>query len=643
LERETRLHAILEASKDAILVSLKDITVYANTAFRQLFGLSQQDDLEDIPISSLIAPIDRQRFLDISDARQNGRSAPTHYEVKVLKKNGMEFDLEVHVSTYELLGETYTLAILRDITDKKKHDRELEALSTVSTALRKARSREEMYPIMVDELAKVMQAYGGLITLEDLSTGDFVVKYSNGELAHQEGFRVPAGKGIAAEIVHTRKPYISHNLKADPQFLMGNIIEHCKEAVIYPMIAQRKVIGTLLVSREQPFDKSEIKVIGSIAEMAANAIQRSTLYEQTESRLQKLIALRQIDTAISSTLDLQKIMDIILTSSQKFLNVDVADILLHDEGTGRLKYAYGVGFRTQLMNGFSVSIGKGWAGKAAQTHSPVFIPDLKKASDQLIKLAPKAEKLVSYYAVPLITNNEVKGVMECLTRSPLQQDQDWVEFINLLAGQAAIAINSAQLFDEIKHSNIQIVRAYDETIEGWSRAMDIRDKETEGHTQRVVELTLRLAQAMGVPEEQLTHIKRGTLLHDIGKLVVPDTILFKPAALSDLEWKIMKKHPLNAYNMLASVDYLKPALDIPYCHHEHWDGSGYPRGLKGENIPLAARIFSVVDIWDALLSDRPYRPAWSRVKTIDYIKSQSGKDLDPGIVNVFLKIISEPK
>ena len=641
LDRETRLHAILEASKDAILVALKDMTVYANTAFRKLFGLSQQDDLEDIPISSLIAPEDRQRYLDISEARQNGKPAPTHYELKALKKNGTEFDLEVYVSTYELLGETYNLAILRDITDKKKHDRELRALSTVSTALRKARSREEMYPIMVDELAKVMQAVGGLITLEDLSTGDFVVKYSNGELAHQEGFRVPAGKGIAAEIVRTRKPYLSHNLKADPRFLMGNIIEHCKEAVIYPMIAQRKVIGTLLVSRERPFDKSEIKVIGSITEMAANAIQRSTLYEQTESRLQKLIALRQIDTAISSTLDLQKIMDIILTSSQKFLNVDAADILLHDESTGRLKYAYGVGFRTQLMNGFSVSIGKGWAGKAAQTRSPVFIPDLKKVSDQLIKPALKVEKLVSYYAVPLITNNQVKGVMECLTRSPLQQDQDWVEFINLLAGQAAIAINSAQLFDEIKHSNVQIIRAYDETIEGWSRAMDIRDKETEGHTQRVVELTLRLARAMGIPEEQLIHVKRGTLLHDIGKLVVPDTILFKPAALTDLEWRIMKKHPLNAYNMLASVDYLKPALDIPYCHHEHWDGSGYPRGLKGEEIPFTARIFSVVDIWDALLSNRPYRPAWSREKTIAYIKSRSGEDLDPKVVKVFLKIISE--
>jgi putative nucleotidyltransferase with HDIG domain len=171
--------------------------------------------------------------------------------------------------------------------------------------------------------------------------------------------------------------------------------------------------------------------------------------------------------------------------------------------------------------------------------------------------------------------------------------------------------------------------------------LDIRDKETEGHTKRVVDLTLRLARLMGIPEDQIPHVKRGALLHDIGKLSVPDTILFKPSALTAVEWKIMVKHPLHAYNMLSSIEYLKPALDIPYSHHEHWDGSGYPRGLRGEGIPLAARVFAVVDIWDALLSDRPYRPAWSREKTIAHIKNLAGTQLDPKIVAEFIKIISE--
>jgi PAS domain S-box-containing protein len=643
LDRETRLHAILEASKDAILVSIHDTTMYANTAFRKLFGLSLQDDLEDTSIESLIAPTDRKRYREISQDRQNGKPAPTHYELKALKKNGAEFDLEIHVSTYELMGETYTLALLRDITDKKQHDRELEALASVSTTLRKARTREEMCPIIVDQLVKVMQADGGLLMLEEPVLGDMVVQYSCGEFAGQEELHVPAGQGISGEVKRSKKPHVSHDLLTDPLFFRARVLTHCKQAVFYPMIAQKKVIGILLVSRELPFDKTEIKVIGSIAEMAANAIFRSELHEQTESQLQKLIALRQIDNAISSTLDLHQIINTILTSSQKFLKVDAADILLFDPDSQKLKFAYGIGFRTNLMKGFAINSGDGWAGEAARTRKPIMIPDINQPLDKQINPAPSVEELVSYYVIPLITNNQVKGVMECFTRSPMHLDQDWKDFINLLAGQAAIAINSAQLFDEIKLSNEQLVHAYDDTIEGWSRAMDIRDKETEGHTLRVVDLTLRLAGAMGVPEDQLIHIKRGTMLHDIGKLVVPDSILFKPSSLNDLEWKIMKKHPLNAYNMLVSVDYLKPALDIPYCHHEHWDGSGYPRCLKGEEIPLAARIFSVVDIWDALLSDRPYRPAWTREKTLAYIKSRAGEDLDPKVVKVFLKIISKSK
>lgn len=643
LDRETRLHAILDASKDAILVALKGTTVYANTAFWHLFGLLPLEDLEDLAVESLISPIDRERYREITQTREKGNPAPSHYELKALKKNGSEFDLEVYVSTYELMGETYILALLRDITEKKQHDRELEALASVSTALRKARSREEMSPIIVDQLAKVMKAAGGLIMLEEPIQGDMVVQYSCGEFIGQEGLHVPEGRGISGEVKRTKKPYVSHDLLGEPLFFRAAGLTHCKEAVFYPMIAQKRVIGTLLVSRETPFDKTEIKVIGSIAEMSANAILRSELHEQTENRLQKLMALRQIDNAISSTLDLHQIIGIILTSSQKFLKVDAADILLYDEKSRKLTFAYGVGFRTNLMEGFSLNPGIGWAGEAAQTRKSIMIPDINLLSGEQINPTPPMEELVSYYVVPLITSNQVKGVMECFTRSPLRLDQDWEEFINLLADQAAIAIHSAQLFDEIKHSNLQLVRAYDETIEGWSRAMDIRDKETEGHTQRVVDLTLQLARTMGIPEGQLTHIKRGILLHDIGKLVVPDSILFKPSALTELEWKIMKMHPMNAFNMLSSVDYLKPALDIPYCHHEHWDGTGYPRGLKGEEIPLAARIFSVVDIWDALLSDRPYRPAWNREKTLAYIKSRSGEDLDPKVVKAFLKIISEPK
>jgi putative two-component system response regulator len=193
----------------------------------------------------------------------------------------------------------------------------------------------------------------------------------------------------------------------------------------------------------------------------------------------------------------------------------------------------------------------------------------------------------------------------------------------------------------LEQAHADLVAAYDATILGWSQAMDLRDKETEGHSRRVTDMTERLAKELGVGEEELTHIRRGALLHDMGKLGIPDSILQKPSKLTAEEWEVMHQHPKLAYDMLSSIEYLHPALDIPYCHHEKWDGSGYPRGLKGDAIPLAARIFAVVDVWDALTSDRPYRPAWTEEKALDYIHEQSGTHFEPEIVTLFLDVINK--
>ncbi len=181
--------------------------------------------------------------------------------------------------------------------------------------------------------------------------------------------------------------------------------------------------------------------------------------------------------------------------------------------------------------------------------------------------------------------------------------------------------------------------AYDATLQGWSNALELREHETAGHSQRVVQQTLRMAQALDVNPHEMIHIERGALLHDIGKMGIPDSILLKPGSLTDDEWQIMRQHPIYAYNLLSKIDYLKPALDIPYCHHEKWDGSGYPRKMKGEAIPLSARIFAIIDVWDALSSNRPYRPAWEKDAIVDYIKNQSGKHFDPQVVDAFLMLL----
>jgi HD-GYP domain-containing protein (c-di-GMP phosphodiesterase class II) len=190
---------------------------------------------------------------------------------------------------------------------------------------------------------------------------------------------------------------------------------------------------------------------------------------------------------------------------------------------------------------------------------------------------------------------------------------------------------------EILASREVLARAYDETIQGWGNALNLKDDEVDEHSHRVVEMTLQIAKKMNLNEEMLAHIKRGALLHDIGKIGVPDSILLKPGKLTEKEWDTMKMHPVYAYKMLDPIDYLKPALDIPYCHHEKWDGNGYPRGLKGNDIPLPARIFAVVDVYDALTSDRPYRKAWSKESALSHIKNERGKQFDPQIVDIFIE------
>jgi putative nucleotidyltransferase with HDIG domain len=195
------------------------------------------------------------------------------------------------------------------------------------------------------------------------------------------------------------------------------------------------------------------------------------------------------------------------------------------------------------------------------------------------------------------------------------------------------------IMDNWERILMNLRETYDMTLMGWAKALEYRDQETEGHSQRVTELCVRLAKRLGVHERKLNHIRRGALLHDIGKMAIPDAILLKDSDLTEDEWEIVKKHPGYARDLLKNIPFLKPAIKIPYSHHERWDGSGYPEGLTKEDIPLAARIFAVVDVWDALLSDRPYRKAWPRERVVTYVREQSGKLFDPQVVDVFFDLV----
>jgi HD-GYP domain-containing protein (c-di-GMP phosphodiesterase class II) len=419
-------------------------------------------------------------------------------------------------------------------------------------------------------------------------------------------------------------------------------ILNLRSTIAIPLTYSGHTIGMLDMSSAGQFTEDDLRRIRTISYQVTAVILRKQAESNVQTQLKRITALREIDRAISSSLDMRFSLDVLLNELLSQLGVDAASVLLLNSFNQSLEYATGKGFRTSMIHRTNVRLGEGLAGRVGAERKIMHISDLHTADVHFLRQELiNQEKFVEYLGIPLIAKGALKGVLEIFNRIPLGADLDWLNYLETLGGQAAIAIDNAQLFEGMQTSNAELVTAYDATIVGWSRAMDLRDKETEGHTQRVTELTVRLAKKIGINQKEIVQIQRGALLHDIGKLGVPDNILLKPDKLDPIEWAAMRQHPKYAYNMLMPIAYLRPALDIPYCHHEKWDGTGYPRGLQGEQIPLAARIFAIVDVWDALRSDRPYREGWSVEKTREYIIGQSGTHFEPQIVEAFLGLLND--
>jgi len=394
-----------------------------------------------------------------------------NFETPLLHKDGHLISTDFTAQLIQYEGKPAVMNIVRDITEREHYENELQAIATLSAALRAAQTRAEMLPVIVEQLISLLNCEAVTVEIIDPLTGDSVTEAAFGIWKPLIGVRQERGTGINAIISQTRQPWCTNDLNqtanfAHPEFAHKGI-NGCIGA---PLIAQDNLIGFVWMGRHHEVANPEVRLLSSIADITANAIYRATLHEQAQK--------------------------------------DAADLTL----------------------------------------------------------------------------------------------------------------------------------AYDTTLEGWVQALELRDHETEGHTRRVVEMTIDLARSMAVSEDEVTAIRRGALLHDIGKMGIPDSVLLKPGTLNEREWEIMRQHPDYAYRLLTPIEYLRPVLDIPYCHHERWDGTGYPRGLKNEEIPLAARIFAVVDVWDALTTDRPYRLAWSKEKAIKHISEQCNKHFDPAVVEAFLKI-----
>lgn len=551
-----------------------------------------------------------------------------------------EADLQVLNSLATPLALIIQNARLQEEIQQRLHI--LESLHKVSNALRVAQTWEEAAPIVLDEALAIFETENGALQLYSPVKGKTSVDIRRGWFAQLAPDALTDQLPLVQLVLENQKPFWVREFTRDEGISSETKLQMPANwgGVCVPILSSDRVLGILWIALPLPriISSEEILLLESLGEIVGTALQRLRLHEEALQRVAQLQALQAVDKAITATLDLRLMLNVLLQQASEQLKVDAIGILLFNPHTRMLEFAAGRGFHSPAYARTNLSLGGGFAGQAVLKRETIVIPDLQQSENNFAREILN-QGFRAYLVVPLLAKGLIKGVMEVFHRQPFEPANDWMNMFEMLAGQAAIAIDNAQLYSELQQSNFKLSMAYDATIEGWSRALDLRDKETEGHTLRVTELTLRLAESFGVAPEWMAHIRRGAILHDIGKMAIPDRILLKPGPLTEEEWAVMRQHPQIAYDMLRNIEYLQPALDIPYCHHERWDGSGYPRKLKGKDIPLAARLFAVADVWDALTSDRPYRKAWKREEALEYIREQAGKHFDTEVVEVFLRII----
>lgn len=557
---------------------------------------------------------------------------------------------DVHAGLFQTFANQAATAIenVRLYTETRQRLDELEMVSRVSYALRVARDAQEMIPILLNEIKNSIDTNQAAIWIYDEESNFLTPRAASGKMSELPRKKFKTNEGIVGSVFSSGEPHLSREFSQDPVAFPENaiFIGEGWSSFSVPIRTASEIIGVLAVGQKLPrtFESHHQRLLTTIAEIAGNAIHRSNLYERGEEQIRRLTTLREIDTAISSNLDLGILLKIITDHIVTKMGAGAASIHVYNPDSQLLNLYASHGFNARESHRTSMSIGDGFVGQLLLARKPIMHNDLSEEDSQHLGAFISKENFKAYYAIPLFSKGAARGIMEIFFREPFNPTSDWIEFVQTLAGQAIIAIDNTQLFENLQRTNQELSLAYDTTLEGWGKALELRDKETQGHTRRVTNLTVELARQMGIPETDLAHIRRGALLHDIGKMGVPDSILHKPGALTDEELIEMRKHPQYAYDLLSPISYLRPTLDIAYCHHEWWDGTGYPRGLKGEAIPLSARIFAVIDVWDALLSDRPYRPAWKEEDVLKYINGLSNKQFDPRVVETFKALLkSNPK
>ena len=436
----------------------------------------------------------------------------------------------------------------------------------------------------------------------------------NHKTAHQNRSEPSVSSPLLTSILRSPRVYLRFFQSSPLAFPL--VIGYFLTAILWVVITDF-ALGLWVANSEDMVIWQSAKGIGFVA---VTGCALYMLVQHAESRIDRLTRLYGVLSSLNIAITRIRRPDALYREATRILvdrgRFKTAWVMLIDSHAEVIRPVAIHGIDGMFAEAFSISLHNdralsGSFGKALRNGRYAISADIQQDPDlEYWRPLANAYGLRASAAFPLRINGEVIGLLCCAVESPLQMSDEEINLLTAYADDLAFAIEASAHERALVAQSQALVEAYDTTLAGWSAALDMRDRETDGHSRRVTEMAVALAEKIGITDEELVHIRRGALLHDIGKIGIPDRILHKQGPLNEEEWAVMRQHPTRAYELLQSIAYLQPALAIPFCHHERWDGTGYPRGLKGEEIPLAARIFAVVDVWDALLSHRPYRVGW---------------------------------
>ncbi len=587
---------------------------YVNAAFATIFDYAPEEVIDRLRPGDVVHPDDQPWADEAMASSHPDADESRRFRFRGLRRDGSVVPVEVLEQVVTLEGERTVVGTLIDRTREEEGEARLRLQLT---ALRAA----PVGIVVTDPGGTIEWANPHALSLtgydEDALVGSHTRMLGSGRQG-ADFYRplwetITAGEPWSGELINRRKD--------------GS--EYREAMSITPVIGPHGTIEHFVAAKRD------------VTEQARARESIRTLNRDLETQVQRLMTLRRIDAAITAGADFRAAVAAFVEAARAGLGVDVAAVYVTTADGAALELIEAQG-GTFPLEAQRLPAGTGLVGRAMRHGEPYVVRGREQIEGALrMGAAVDGQRLELLAATPMRARGGLRGGLVVAHRSPLDVGDDWTEFLTTVATQGAILIDNAALVSDLATRNRELRVAYDATIEGWSRALDLRDKETEGHSRRVTELTLRLAREMGLSEEDLVHVRRGALLHDIGKMGVPDAILQKPGPLTDEEWGRMRQHTIYAADLLAPIDFLNPALAIPAAHHECWDGSGYPLGLAGDAIPLSARIFAVADVYDALTSDRPYRAAWTHDEAIDHIRGEAGRHFDPAVVEAFLALYEE--